>query len=182
MKLEFTKKGIVHKPINSWELIDGNTFVIYQGSRGGNPELDYIIKYKAPNKRLRAPSHTHWIFDVLLKTEYAKLEMLEYIKEWIEVYDIIEPFKTKEERENYKITYQRYFCEKYYGMEHLGVYTIEFLSTLIELFIKCEKQTEGAFMFKGLLKLLQDYCEDKKDFYQAKIEILFNLHHLKYLI
>ena len=66
MKLEFTKKGIVHKPINSWELIDGNTFVIYQGSRGGNPELDYIIKYKAPNKRLRAPSHTHWIFDVLL--------------------------------------------------------------------------------------------------------------------
>jgi hypothetical protein len=52
-------------------------------------------------------------------------------------------------------------------MEHLGVYTIEFLSTLIELFIKCEKQTEGAFMFKGLLKLLQDYCEDKKDFYQV---------------
>jgi hypothetical protein len=37
---------------------------------------------------------------------------------------------------------------------------------LIELFIKCEKQTKDAFMFKNLLTLVKDYCEGKKDFYQ----------------
>jgi hypothetical protein len=43
---------------------------------------------------------------------------------------------------------------------------VEFLSALIELFIKCEKQTPGAFMFKNLLQLVRDFCNDKKDFYQ----------------
>lgn len=167
MNLNFKKNGKVNEPIKSWSLLDGNTIAIYQGSRGDNPELDYIIKYKSPNKRLRAPSHTHWIFDILLKTEYAKMEMLDYLNEWIEIYDIIEPFKTKEERDNYKLLYNEYFCEKYYSMENLGVYSVEFLSALIELFAKCEKQTKDAFMFKNLLILLKEYCEDKKDFYQV---------------
>jgi hypothetical protein len=95
------------------------------------------------------------------------MEMLDYLNEWIEIYDIIEPFKTKEERDNYKLLYNEYLCEKYYSMENLGVYSIEFLSALIELFAKCEKQTKGAFMFKNLLILLKEYCEDKKDFYQV---------------
>ncbi len=37
---------------------------------------------------------------------------------------------------------------------------------MLELFIKCEKQTEGAFMFKKLLELVMEYCDGKKDFYQ----------------
>jgi len=37
---------------------------------------------------------------------------------------------------------------------------------LIELFIKCEKQTPNAFMFKNLLVMVKEFAEDKKDFYQ----------------
>ena len=63
--------------------------------------------------------------------------------------------------------YNDYFTEKYDSLQNLGVFSIEFLSAMIELFIKCEKQTPNAFMFKTLLVLIKDYCEGKKDFYQV---------------
>jgi len=47
-----------------------------------------------------------------------------------------------------------------------GYYNMDTLTTFIELFTRCEKQTSGAFMFKTLLQLVLDYCDDKKDFYQ----------------
>lgn len=167
MNFDFKKKGITHTPIKFWELNDGNYIIIYQGNRGGNPELDFIVKYKSPNKRLRAPSHTHWIVDLLIKVEYNKLQVLDYIKEWIEIYEKISPFQSKEERDRYRFIYNEYFCEKYFDLDNLGIFSVEFLSALIELFIKCEKQTQNAFMFKNLLILIKEYCEDKKDFYQV---------------
>jgi hypothetical protein len=167
MNLNFKKNGVINTPIKFWELIDGNYIIIYQGNRGGNPDLDFIVKYKSPNKRLRAPSHTHWIVDLLIKSEYNKLQVLEYVKEWIEIYEKTNPFQTKEERNEYRFIYNEYFCEKYFDLENLGAFSVEFLSGLIELFIKCEKQTENAFMFKNLLTLIKEYCEDKKDFYQV---------------
>jgi hypothetical protein len=48
-----------------------------------------------------------------------------------------------------------------------GEYSIEFLSIMIELFIKCEKQSTGAYMFKNMLILVKEFCENKKDFYQV---------------
>jgi hypothetical protein len=78
-----------------------------------------------------------------------------------------EPFQSKEERETYRLTYNEYFIEKYYFLDNSGAFSLEFLSGLIELFIKCEKQTEGAFMFKNLLNLVKEYCEGNKDFYQV---------------
>ena len=45
MNLNFNKNGVAHTPLNKWELSDGSFLVIYQGSRGDNPELDFIIKY-----------------------------------------------------------------------------------------------------------------------------------------
>jgi len=51
--------------------MDGNVLAIYQGSRGGNPDLDFIVKYKKTNSKLRAPSHTHWIVDLIIKSEHS---------------------------------------------------------------------------------------------------------------
>ena len=167
MNFSFNKKGVLHEPIKYWELVDGNVIIIYQGSRGANPDLDFIVKYKAPNKRLRAPSHTHWIVDLLAKSQYAPEEVCKFITEWIDLYDKIPPFSTGEERKNYNLIYQEYFNEVYGNMDNLGYYSVEFLSTLIELFIKCEKQTPNAFMFKNLLLLVKDFCSGKKDFYQV---------------
>lgn len=166
MKLSFKKKGVEHHPLNFWHLKDGNTVAIYQGSRGSNPDLDYIVKYKSLHNRLRAPSHTHWIVDLILKKEHSSSLVKEYLEEWIEIYNIIEPFKTQEERNQYNMYYTDYFVSKYNGLDNLGAFSVEFLSTLIELFIKCEKQTQGAFMFKNLMNLVKDYATDKKDFYQ----------------
>ena len=39
-------------------------------------------------------------------------------------------------------------------------------AVLIELFILCEKRSDGAFMFKGLLQLVIDFCDGKRDYYQ----------------
>ena len=67
MNLSFTRKNITHDPINHWTLSNDTTLVIYQGERGERPDLDFIVKYKQENKRLRAPSHTHWIVDLIIK-------------------------------------------------------------------------------------------------------------------
>ena len=165
-KLSFKKAGIEHHPINSWEMRDGTVVAIYQGSRGKNPELDYIVKFLSPGKRLRAPSHTHWIVDLIIKGESTKPVVNKYITDWVALYDVIEPFRTLEERSSYNLTYVEQFEKKYSALSMVGEYNTEFLSTLIELFIKCEKQSSGAYMFKNMLVLVKEFCEGKKDFYQ----------------
>jgi len=166
MNLSFKKDGVVHNPLVTWELSDGNYVSIYQGSRGHNPELDYIVKYKTQKSRLRAPSHTHWIVDLLLKCEHTPDGVKSFVNEWLEIYEVSTAFSTVEERNGYNLIYNEYFNEKYDFLNNLGVFSIEFLSAMIELFIKCEKQTPNAFMFKNLLTLVKEYCEGKKDFYQ----------------
>ena len=97
MNLNFTKKGVIHKPINHWLLDDGNYLIIYQGSRGGNPELDFIVKYRSQKSRLRAPSHTHWIVDLLIKSESSPDRVCQFVKEWIDIYEVAVPFTTDDE-------------------------------------------------------------------------------------
>ena len=165
--LIFRKKGITHEPVNYWKLSNGIVVAIYQGARGTRPDLDFIVKYKQEGKRLRAPSHTHWIVDLLLKSQYESNLVCEFISKWIERYDNLEPFNSVEDRNNYSLIYNLSEFEKYSELNNAGDFSVEFLSTLIELFIRCEKQTPGAFMFKNLLILMKDYCEGKKDFYQV---------------
>ncbi len=166
-KLIFKKEGVEHTPIKYWTLRDNTIIAIYQGSRGTNPELDFVLKYLAPGKRLRAPSHTHWIVDLLIKSESVKPQVLNFVNDWIEHYDIMYPFTSIEERNNYELRYLQKFDAKYSALGMMGEYSTEFLSIMIELFIKCEKQSPEAFMFKNLLILVKEYCEGKKDFYQV---------------
>jgi hypothetical protein len=72
-----------------------------------------------------------------------------------------------EERNTYSLIYKEEDNQEFISLNPYGEFSIEFLSVLIELFIRCEKQTTGAFMFKNLLILMKDYCEGKKDFYQV---------------
>lgn len=166
MDLSFTKDGVKHHPLKSWEISNGGFISIYQGSRGANPELDFIVKYRKPGSRLRAPSHTHWIVDLLLKYEHSPNDVKDFINEWLDVYDKLQPFTSVEHRNSYDLIYQEYFTEKYMTIDNLGAFSVDFISAMLELFIRCEKQTPDAFMFKTLLELVRDYCEGKKDFYQ----------------
>ena len=153
-------------PLKYWTMPDKTAVAIYQGFRGENPDLDFIVKYRSPGKRLRTPSHTHWIVDLLVKCEYNKDLVKLYVEDLLKIYGEIEPFNSKEERDNYSLNYVDRCVDSFGDLDKAGYYSIQMLTTLIELFCKCEKQTTGAFMFKGLLTLVKEYCEGKKDFYQ----------------
>jgi hypothetical protein len=164
--LQFKKKGETHSPIKYWRSDIVTEVAIYQGNRGGNPELDFIVKYKEENKRLRTPSHTHWIVDLLVKAEINKDVLLNYVNDMIQLYDNTRPFQSTTEMEQYELLYPKLMASKHYVLQGHGYYSIQTLTAFIELFSKCEKQTTGAFMFRGLLLLMKEYCEGKKDFYQ----------------
>jgi hypothetical protein len=168
MDLTYKIKGkdIRMSPFNKFEMEDGHVVALYQGCRGQYPELDFIVKYKKDGLRLRTPSHTHWIVDLIIKSECNKKLTLELIKDFIEIYDKTEPFNTKRDRETYNLVHTKNVKNKYKDLESKGNLSIEILVTFIELFSICEKRTKGAFMFKNLLVLCKDYLEGKKDYYQ----------------
>ena len=165
-QLTYNKKGVSHSPLLYWQTDDKTTVAIYQGMRGENPELDFIVKYKEEGKRLRMPSHTHWIVDLLVKAEHDKELLLSYVNNLILIYENASPFNTVEERNTYELKHHNVMNLRYNGLNGCGYYTISTLTSFIELFSICEKQTTNAFMFKGLLELVKEYCEGKKDFYQ----------------
>lgn len=165
-ELCFNKKGVNYTPLQYWTTDKDTKVAIYQGSRGENPDLDFIVKYKEKGKRLRTPSHTHWIVDLLVKAEYNKNLLSSYVSDLINVYDGTTPFTSVEERDTYELTQMNNMEDKYWLLNGHGYYSVKTLTSLVELFSKCEKQSTGAFMFKTLLELVKDYCEGKKDFYQ----------------
>jgi hypothetical protein len=168
MDLSYKMKGssVRHQPLNSYVMNDDTVIAIYQGFRGENPDLDFIVKYKEPGKRLRTPSHTHWIVDLLVKAEYNKTLVGSYVSRMLELYNQLEPFQTVEQRNGYQLEEPFRLDVTYDNLNGHGYYKMDTLSTFIELFIRCEKQSTGAFMFKNLLELVKDYCDGKKDFYQ----------------
>jgi hypothetical protein len=165
-QLNYRKKGVTHSPLLYWQTDEKTTVAIYQGFRGENPELDFIVKYREEGKRLRTPSHTHWIVDLLAKSECSKDLVLSYVSNLIDLYDNTEPFSTIEERNNYQLRFGDVMNLRYNELNSCGYYKISTLTSFIELFSLCEKQTTGAFMFRNLLNLVKEYCEGKKDFYQ----------------
>ena len=165
-ELCFNKKGVNYTPLQYWTTDKDTKVAIYQGSRGENPDLDFIVKYKEKGKRLRTPSHTHWIVDLLVKAEYNKNLLSTYVTDLITLYDETTPFNSVEERDSYELTHMNDMEDKYWLLNGHGYYSVKTLTSLVELFSKCEKQSTGAFMFKTLLQLVKDYCDGKKDFYQ----------------
>jgi len=167
-QLTYKQRGTdnYYPPLKYYTMSDGTVIAIYQGFRGENPDLDFIVKYREPGKRLRTPSHTHWIVDLLVKCQYNKEMVQQFVHTMLENYDQMEPFKTVEERNNYELISKNEMDNVYGELNGHGYYNMDTLTTFIELFTRCEKQTSGAFMFKTLLQLVLDYCDDKKDFYQ----------------
>ena len=55
---------------------------------------------------------------------------------------------------------------EFIDLNNIGALPIEFIVTLVELFSRCEKQTDGAFMFRSMLNLCRQYLMGEKDYYQ----------------
>jgi hypothetical protein len=166
-QLTYSKKGVTYTPLKYYTMNDDTLIAIYQGFRGENPELDFILKYKEPGKRLRTPSHTHWIVDLLVKSEQNKNKVGRFIDLMLERYNQLEPFSTVEERNQYELEEPFRIDVEFDDLNGHGYYKMDTLISFIELFSINEKQTSGAFMFKTLLELVKDYCDGKKDFYQV---------------
>ena len=165
-ELIFRKGGITHNPVAYWKMDDGIVIAIYQGGRGARPDLDFIVKYKQKNKRLRAPSHTHWIVDLIAKKQCAPNVINGFIDDLIKIYDETEPFNCETSRNTYQLKYVSKLTSKYLPLQGCGYYSVEVLVSFVELFSKCEKQTPGAFMFRNLLVMVKEYIDGDRDFYQ----------------
>ena len=161
------KNGPRVESVNEFILSDGTRVAMFQGFRGSYPDLDFIVKYKEPENRLRTPSHTHWIVDLLVKSEFNKELVRNFVQKYIDLYDIMTPFETQEERNNYQLQYVGESLTDFQGIDGCGYLSIEFLSSILELFILCEKRSDDAFMFKSLLQLVVDFCDGKRDYYQV---------------
>ena len=86
-ELTFKKKGVVHTPLTFWKVDGTSTIAIYQGGRGARPDLDFIVKHKEEGKRLRTPSHTHWIVDLIAKKQCAPNVIRGFIDEVVTIRD-----------------------------------------------------------------------------------------------
>ena len=124
-------------------LRDGYKVGMFQGNRGDRPDLDFIIKFlpPGPTGRTRTPKHIHWVVDLLLKMEHYRNEVFEVITYYRRFYEFAQPFKTIEERNNYKPEIYIQISDKYPQLEHKGTYSLEYVCILIELFTICETIT-----------------------------------------
>ena len=168
MNLSYKVRGqdIRLEPINQFEMDNGSIIAMYQGSRGKHPDIDFVVKYKSKNTRLRTPSHTHWIIDLVIKGEKNKNLTLDLVKEFINIYDEVKPFETQEERNNYNLSYTPKLSGRFEELNSETGLPIQMLLTLVELFAINEKRNEGAFMFRNMLTLCEQYFNGEKDYYQ----------------
>ncbi|MDW7727641.1 MAG: hypothetical protein SCH70_11140 [Candidatus Methanoperedens sp.] len=153
--MRFKRKGKEHISIKEICLNDGTVIGVFEGNRGANPEHDILIKYKENGKRLRTPKHIHWVIDLLIKKEHNReltLEFMEYLRS---MYDKVEPFKSKEDRNECNLSQTTDTkLMPFQELNNYGEYKVDFIGHLIELMIKMEKNTppeKPARVFKELM-------------------------------
>tara|TARA_Y100000034_G_C6866529_1_gene395026 strand:- start:163 stop:690 length:528 start_codon:yes stop_codon:yes gene_type:complete len=135
--------------------LNGITIGVFAGNRGHNPDHDILIKYQEDGKRVRTPKHIHWVIDILIKKEHNRELTLEFLKYLRNMYDKVNGFESKEDRERCKLTETTHEkLNKFEELNNYGEYSIEFIGHLIELMIKMEKNTppnKPARVFKELM-------------------------------
>ena len=130
-KLEYKiKNGPRVESVNEFKLSDGPKIAMFQGFRGSYPELDFIVKYKEISNRLRTPSHTHWIVDLLVKAEFNKEMVRDFVQKYLDLYDVMVPFEAQESRNNYQLQYVGGSLTDFQGIDGCGYLSVEFLSSI----------------------------------------------------
>lgn len=153
----------------TYRMKDGTVVALFQGSRGMNPEIDFVIRMLVPgvDKKPTAPTHTYWIVDLLLKIPQYKKEVREIVQYYIEYYDKISPFTSVAERNSYELETVDYITNKYSHIEQDYTLSLDFVATVVELFCRNEKLTPGAYWFRNLLVTLLDYIDGKKHYIEV---------------
>ena len=164
------KKGEVTKPpraysIKEINLNDGTIIGIFAGSRGSNPDHDILIKYQETGKRVRTPKHIHWVIDLLIKKEHNRNLTLEFMKYLRNMYEKVEAFKNKEDRQHCilkETTKER--LKPFDKLNKYGEYKVEFIGHLIELMIKMEKNMPPENPARVFKELMDAMIQEKEIF------------------
>ena len=137
-----------------FELRNGTVIGVFQGSRGENPDLDIIIKYKEPGKQVRTPKHLHWAIDLIIKKEHDPTLTKEFVRYLLEMWNGVVPFKSKEEQQECRLRFSKNeLTTQFNRLDNFGEYSVEFISKVMELIMIQEKTgLATAFMFKGVLE------------------------------
>jgi len=164
--MEYKKHGVTHVAFKEFKLSDGSIIGIFQGNRGENPDLDiricYKDKYTKGNKR--TPKHIHWVIDLLIKKEHNSKLTLELIKYFVDMYDKVPAFRTKEEQQKCELRETSHEkLQRFEELDKYGNYSVEFIGHLVELMIRMEKTgLAKAYVFERLLK--ESLLEEKDIF------------------
>ncbi len=146
---------------------DGTLIGLFQGNRGMRPDLDFVIKILilGNDKRLRPPTHTFWVVDLLLKIPKFRNEVKEIVQYYIDFYARTSPFVSVQERNNYQLETVKEITTRYAQLEQSYTLSLDYVATVIELFCKNEKINPGAYMFRDLLMItLRDYINGNKHY------------------
>lgn len=150
----------------TYKMHDGTLIGLFQGSRGVRPDIDFVIKILIPgsDKKLRPPTHTFWVVDLLLKIPQYKNEVREIVQYYIDYYGRTEPFGSVQERNDYQLETVEEITTRYAKLEQPYTLSLDYVATIIELFCKNEKINPGAYMFRDLLTALRDYIDGSKHY------------------
>ena len=164
--MEYSKrdgKGTKAKSFKEFNLKDGRIIGVFQGSRGQNPDLDIIVKYKEKKKQVRTPQHIHWAIDLLIKREHNKELTKKFIRYLLIIWNKIKPFKTKAEQQKCEMRFTNpENLKSFEELNQYGEYPIEFIGHILELIMIQEKTGNvKAHMFKETLEAIY---EDKDIF------------------
>jgi len=164
--MEYKPKGKSRlKSLKTIEMSDGTKIGIFEGSRGANPDHDILIKYQEKGKRVRTPKHIHWVIDLLVKKEHNKELTLKFMKYLRAMYDRVEPFKSKEDRQKCELKETTHTQLKQFDeLNKYGEYNVEFIGHLIELMIKMEKNTPPDKPARVFRELMDSMIEEKEIF------------------
>lgn len=141
-----------------FELKNGTVIGVFQGSRGENPALDIIVKYREPGKRVRTPQHLHWAIDLLIKKEHDPNLTKMFVSYLLSMWDKVAPFRSKEEQQVCLLRYSGdEFLSKFYDLDKYGEYSAEFIAKVLELIMIQEKTgLATAFMFRDVLERIYE--------------------------
>ncbi len=145
---------------------DGTLIGLFQGNRGMKPNLDFVIKILIPgnDKKLRPPTHTFWVVDLLLKIPQFRNEVREIVEYYIDYYARTNPFSSVQELNNYQLETVGEVTTRYAKIEQRYTLSLDYVAMVIELFCKNEKINPGAYMFRDLLFTLRDYIDGNKHY------------------
>jgi hypothetical protein len=168
--LSYRSDGKNHESISVFTTSDGTLIGIFQGEKGDNPDLDFIVKFLSPGRRhrLRTPKNVHWVVDLLIRGNRDRKEAAALVDALINCYENAEPFGTEAARAGYAPEEARKIAQKFSHLKDDGLLPVEFVSMVIELFSVCEKASpREKKMFRELLGTVKGYFEGTKDYYQV---------------